>query len=273
VSEQVFTFGPGNALVGVLHTASSSYAGPQRPAILMANVGILHRVGPFRLYVDLARRLAALGFPVLRFDHSGLGDSSTVRDGRSNRDRFLPEMQQAMELVTKKTGATRFGIVGLCSGADAAHWVAVAEPRVESVVFLDGYAYRTLGYHLRRLTSHYLSPQRWRSFFARRRFAKSRPKQPAGDAAMQVYVQIPPREEAQKGLQSMLDRGVRLLYLYTGGIEYAYNHAGQFAAMYPGLRGAEKVTTELWPDADHTFTMRHHRDQLMRYVCQWLSAT
>ena len=39
------------------------------------NAGSIHRVGPNRSFVRMARRFADLGYPVLRMDLSGIGDS------------------------------------------------------------------------------------------------------------------------------------------------------------------------------------------------------
>jgi len=50
------------------------------PVVVLLNAGLVHRVGPFRLYVPLARTLAAAGFPVVRFDQPGVGDAPNKDD-------------------------------------------------------------------------------------------------------------------------------------------------------------------------------------------------
>ena len=52
--------------------------------IVIFNAGAVHRVGPNRMTVTLARRLAAMGLPSLRFDLEGLGDSVLREPGREN---------------------------------------------------------------------------------------------------------------------------------------------------------------------------------------------
>jgi len=48
----------------------------RRPvAVLLLSPGIKMRVAPHRLYHKMAAFIADLGFPVLRFDFHGLGDS------------------------------------------------------------------------------------------------------------------------------------------------------------------------------------------------------
>jgi alpha/beta superfamily hydrolase len=67
-------FGRTRSLVGIITDPPEAERDPQRPAIVCLNAGIIHRVGPHRLYVKMARTLAAMGFVVLRFDFSGIGD-------------------------------------------------------------------------------------------------------------------------------------------------------------------------------------------------------
>ena len=74
MSERVVTFGGQGELVGVL--SQPDVVRPSAPWVLLWNTGLHPRVGPCRLNVQLARRLAALGIPSLRFDLSGLGDSA-----------------------------------------------------------------------------------------------------------------------------------------------------------------------------------------------------
>ena len=74
--EKVVAFGEGNRLVGVLSEPMIPSASGSPVGVVFLNSGLLHHVGPFRLYVDIARNLAELGLVSLRFDIGGLGDSS-----------------------------------------------------------------------------------------------------------------------------------------------------------------------------------------------------
>ena len=60
-------------LRGILHEPDASVA--LGVCVLLLSPGIKGRVGPHRLYLKIAARLAPLGFHVLRFDYHGLGDS------------------------------------------------------------------------------------------------------------------------------------------------------------------------------------------------------
>ena len=60
MSERAITFGAMGGLVGVLSEPERSTR-RDVPAVLLWNVGINHHVGPSRIWVDLARRLADSG--------------------------------------------------------------------------------------------------------------------------------------------------------------------------------------------------------------------
>ena len=77
--ERPLYFGERSNLLGVLTAPAAPH--PGSPAVILLNAGLLHRVGPNRLHVDVARRLAEAGFTSLRFDMSGVGDSELPGDG------------------------------------------------------------------------------------------------------------------------------------------------------------------------------------------------
>ena len=74
MTEKALLFGEGKSLVGIV-TLPAESSPVDRPGIVILNAGVLHRVGPNRVHVQMARALAELGFTVLRFDLSSIGDS------------------------------------------------------------------------------------------------------------------------------------------------------------------------------------------------------
>ena len=93
VSETVLPISHDNHLVAVL---SRPALARDRPAVIILNAGVLHRVGPHRLHVALARRLAARGLPALRIDLAGVGDSPGRGDGGSFRASAVADTRAAM---------------------------------------------------------------------------------------------------------------------------------------------------------------------------------
>lgn len=110
------------------------------PWIVMLNGGAAHRVGPGRLHVSLARHLASLGYPSLRFDLSGLGDSA-VDAGREENDTYpataFRDISLICDYLLKLQPQRRIVLMGLCSGAYAAFQSAAMLPHlaiVESIL-------------------------------------------------------------------------------------------------------------------------------------------
>ena len=89
MNEMVVSIGTNDALVGV-YTApaceTSRDTPGDAPTVILLNAGVVHRSGPFRLHVEVARRLASLGYPCFRFDLAYLGDSAAPLP-RSHRTR------------------------------------------------------------------------------------------------------------------------------------------------------------------------------------------
>src|SRR5882672_2499523 len=67
--EEPLQFGDGGRLFGIL-TLPSMLIGKARelPVFVFLNAGMLHRVGPYRLHVRLARDLSRMGFSSIRVD-------------------------------------------------------------------------------------------------------------------------------------------------------------------------------------------------------------
>ena len=85
--EKVILFGNKARLVGISTEPNSKTHAKTLPGVLFWNAGLLPKVGPFRLFVDVARRLSELGFLSFRFDVSGKGDSKAEKEGQLERER------------------------------------------------------------------------------------------------------------------------------------------------------------------------------------------
>jgi pimeloyl-ACP methyl ester carboxylesterase len=134
--EDAVVFGTPPSLVGVVTMPSATTRASQRTGVVFLNAGLVHRVGPNRLYVVLARRFAALGYPCLRFDHSGIGDSPAADDGRPFGERFVEEVRAAMDWFAAAHECERFVLVGLCSGTLTAFHTALVDHRVNGLLLL-----------------------------------------------------------------------------------------------------------------------------------------
>jgi len=135
--ERAVQFVESNTLYGIL-TEPSGDMEIKPCGVLLLNAGLVHRAGPNRVYVKLARRLTEAGFTVLRFDFSGIGDSPSRTDALPFHEYAVTETQRAMRFLTESKDLDRFVLIGLCTGADVAFRSACADARVVGVVMING---------------------------------------------------------------------------------------------------------------------------------------
>src|SRR5258708_37545034 len=137
MKEEVVLFGTRQSLVGIVTDPATVSAQRARTAVILLNAGIVHRVGPGRIYVKIARALAAMGFVVLRFDFSGIGDSTVRHDHLCFEKSAVAEAQEAMGDLNATRGGEHFIFLGGCSGAFASFETACCDARVVGAILIN----------------------------------------------------------------------------------------------------------------------------------------
>lgn len=271
--ETVCHFGPQGGLFGILTTPDDAFAVKDAPIALILNAGIVHRVGPFRLHVDLARQLADVGYSTLRLDLSGLGDSAQRTGKIDTPNRAELDVRDAMDHLQKETGVNRFVIIGLCSGAFHAHQVSVKDDRIVGSVFMDGIVFRTLGFFWRHKVGRLLKPRFWRNAI-KRRLTGERPtdSESAGEslAEGEFFGEDLDKDAVIRDLESLVTRGVRMLFLYTDGYDDICGRS-QFKEMYGLLPDDGQLQVEYYPKSEHTFRIIENREAACRRVTSWMT--
>ncbi len=248
--------------------------------LLLTNAGVIPRIGPHRLNVRLARRFAELGIASLRFDMSGLGDSRRSSSRRSTGEQFVADTISSMDLAKAEVGAEQFLMVGFCSGGDVAHLTALADPRLRAIVLWDSYVYPTrkaklLGmlHRLRRNSLASLATKvAMRLGRLGRRGDEGGPGAPVAEvSSIFGRAQMPPRDEFGQRIRTLVDRGVEVLFLYSGGEPVYYNYERQFNDTFGEYGFASRVGYEYLPRSDHTFIQPHAQATLIERVEHWLN--
>lgn len=277
--EKAVRFGKTKSLVGIVTEASNAANRDTNPAVIMLNSGILHHIGACRLHVKLARTLAPAGYTVMRFDHSGIGDSDARRETLPFEKSAVLDVQEAMDYLTATRGAREFVLMGLCSGADMAFKVAGADARVVGMMQLDAYAYRTAGYWLRHYGQRVLKLSVWKHWLGRKLAAAVRrsdthgaaPARPDADAVTPEYRRVfPPRDVVAAELRTLLQRGVRFFNVFSGGQSEHFNYVGQHRAAFRSVDFRDQVRVEYLPDADHLFTGLGHQQFVVGAAAEWM---
>ena len=285
MKEHAFLFGDGGGLVGVLTDppglVPSRGAGGPLGAILL-NAGVIHRVGPSRLYVHLARDLATLGCVAARFDHSGIGDSPVRRDGASFEESSLVEAREAMDALQESRGVERFILIGLCSGAVTAFDTAGVDDRVVGVVLINPQGFDqspewnsyivNRGDARRYWTRSLFSATSWWNAITGRvdykRLVGVLWRQASGPgSARSVVSSVVTRVGAD--LEKLMRREVRTLLVCSegdDGIEYMNVILQKDVRTLPP---AAELTVEILPGADHSLTLLDSQRRVVDVVRAW----
>jgi pimeloyl-ACP methyl ester carboxylesterase len=282
--ERAVRFGSASQLLAIITEPDAKDRRPDAPGVVLLSSGLLHRVGACRMHVRMARALADAGYCSIRFDFAGLGDSDPRRDTLPFEKSGVLETQEAMAVLTEKQGVSQFVLGGLCSGADVAFYAAIEDPRVLSIIQLDPFVYRTPRYYFHRYAPRLLRLESWLNILTgktyigpalKRAFGK---KQAAGEEShadeselvQSPYVRaFPPREAVADGLRTLVNRGVSLFHIFSGGQDEHFNYQGQYAASFKDVDFKGLLREEHIPSATHIFTDLRHQAWLDQAVVDW----
>ncbi|MFC0679118.1 alpha/beta fold hydrolase [Lysobacter korlensis] len=260
-TRRILRFGPDERFVGIL---TGSPAASNAPVLLLPSAGLQPRSGPFRLHVELGERLAAAGLRTFRFDAPGVGEAPRVT-GFDARAATIA----AMDLLQKQHGVSKFAVGGICSAADIGWNTAMADERVSALLLLDGIAFTGPWFsYARWLDRLRRVPTEWR-----RMLRDARPPGRGGDGngmGSADFRDWPTHEEAKAQFAKLVARRTRMLWIYTGGYTDRFLHLRQFRWAFGTPASDPCVEALYWPDCDHTFYARAHRDRLIDQVKAWL---
>ena len=271
--EEAVLFGKTRSLVGIITDPHPVVNAHNHPAIVLLNAGVLHRVGPNRLYVKIARTLASAGFVVLRFDLSGIGDSKARRDNLplSFDKSAVSDAQEAMDFLTTARGVQRFVLMGLCSGADNAFRVACVDSRVVGAVLINFYAVGTTEYlfhsHSRRLLNY---RSWWRLITGKSEiWSILRSKIAKQTRQLNKDLVVPSMEKVIADLRSLVNRGVDLCFIYSASGPALYNYRSRFENEVRSLRSHGKLRVEFFSESDHALTLLSDQESVVKVIHDW----
>lgn len=268
-------FGPASSLLGMLTQPAQGGAVPAT-AVVLFNAGVIPRFGPRRINVKLARAMAEAGQAVLRFDLSGLGDSPHQGGGSDFRTQAVQDIGAAMDHLSQTLGIQRFVLIGICSGAIHAFWAAQADPRVVGLMMIDGFWYpsrwSTLVRRWKRLNA---KPWPERLGILRRLAGQGKPAKPNKTEAVGVFggevTQSRPSEaEFSRRMQSLVDRGVAVFFLFTGSVIDYVSYENQLKHAFAKHAWVQRVRFLMREDMDHTATAQQSQRSLTELVLGWL---
>ncbi len=267
----------GERLVGVV-------AEPEVPAcvaVLVVVGGPQYRAGSHRQFVLLARRLAAAGFPVLRFDYRGMGDSTGAP---RTFEGCGPDIAAAIDAVRACCpGVERIVLWGLCDAASAAldYWHSTRDARIAGMVLLNPWV-RSEATLARTHVKHYYAQRLLaKDFWSKLLSGNVRPASALRELARSLRLAVARRARAQGGTaMAFQDRMAAALRAFPGSVllilsgddltakeflEYAQSDAG-----WQGVLQSGHIERHDIPDADHTFSAARAASEVEMRTLQWL---
>jgi pimeloyl-ACP methyl ester carboxylesterase len=283
VTEEVATFGCSQSLVGILTNPPLTTLRKLSPGVIILGAGMVHRVGPNRLSVKIARVLGQLGFTTLRFDFSGVGDSFVRKDHLPYHKSVILEAQEAMDFVHSAKGIQRFILLGICTGAMNSFEIARRDPRVQGIFLInpaggfdrsaraelaDYFGKRKKAQGIRK--GKIFNPKNWwraitgqidytnlkgilsfqgkRLLFGQKRF-------------------LPNTESAFDTLFQLTQKGVNVQFVISGEDPQVKNYFGALLMdKISKRRFAGKVLIDVIKQADHTFTSLSSQPELFQVI-------
>jgi alpha/beta superfamily hydrolase len=269
---------------------------PSLPAIILANSGSVHHVGPNRVYTQIARAFASLGYFVLRLDIEGLGDSckpDVERENHPYQPRAEMNIYQAMHYLSEQGIANQFIVGGICSGAHTAFHCAlqaVVENRrslLKEVLLINPLTFYwhegmslAIPAEAQNLhdTAYYRQSLRnwdkWKKLLTGKaatgyimRYAGERIKNLVKEQLKGINeVLFNQQSQLAADFKRITDSGIRIRFLLSStdpGYDILKSQARR--ALRKGLAN-KTITLDLIDGADHTFSKKDKRDQLLDVI-------
>jgi exosortase A-associated hydrolase 1 len=263
----------GDRLAGILTLP----AFPGITGVVVITGGPQYRVGSHRQFVSLARQLASNGYPVLRFDYRGMGDSEGEQRGF---DAVSHDIAAAIDVLQVKTGVRRTVLWGLCDGASAALMYLDDKPdrRIAGLVLLNPWVRSQASLARTHVKHYYVERLRQRDFWA---------KAARGGVLWQAFTEllknvrlafIARRNGAARGFQQRMAAGWNdfegPVLLLLSELDYTAREFTEYSAGDDAWKLAMQRRPEqrvILADADHTCSSAISQRQAEDATIAWLA--
>jgi alpha/beta superfamily hydrolase len=229
MKEHVVVFGRYAQMVGVRLRAED----PCLPVrLVLVNSGAVHRVGANRMTVAIARALSADGVESLRFDLSGIGESSQRTDNLGWEASSPLEIAEAIDQIADQGAATV--LYGNCGGAAKSLWAAQIDARVRGLLLTNP------------------------------------PAHPSEDEGIDEAGAGRIAQKIVDDLTALLERGVIMLFLFASGDSgLSYFEKRLKPSLAPYLQD-NRLCVEIVERSNHTFSPALARSSVIAKARQWV---
>ncbi len=155
----------GASLAGVVHRPPPPVARTEDVGVVIVVGGPQYRIGSHRQFLLMARTLAEAGWPVLRFDYRGMGDSAGPFRGFMHVE---ADIRAAVDALCRECPQVKRVVLwGLCDAATASVFYAHTDARVVGLVAANPWVYSEAG-----AARAYLKHYYWRRLLSRSFWSK-----------------------------------------------------------------------------------------------------
>ena len=266
----------GGRCVALVHPAA--VAG-QRIGVVIVVGGPQYRAGSHRQFVLTARAFASAGFPVLRFDYRGMGDS----DGEQRTFEDVHEdIRTAIDTLVQESGVSQVVLYGLCDAASAVLMYCLDDARVAGLIIMNPWVRTVQGEASAQLWHYYPRRILQRSFWAKL-FKGNLPVVRAlgglfGTVRRSQAAPAPPVAAAPR--ESFIDRMLKGCSSFRGRVLLLISGRDLTAAEFEDLCKRSRrwdqatrranVEIERLDSADHTFSTRADLERANALCSAWL---
>jgi exosortase A-associated hydrolase 1 len=277
IREEVITIQcAGETMLGILTNTGE----PASLGVVIVVGGPQYRVGSHRQFLLLSRMLAAAGYPTLRFDYRGMGDSS---GGQPNFEEVGPDIAAAIDaLVANSPGMRQVVLWGLCDAASASllYYRETRDPRVAGLVLLNPWV-RSAAMLARTQVKHYYLKRLFQREFWRKllsgKLGVGRAISGFRDNLRLATARPEPRSATQAPFQDRMAEAFQQfpgkLMLILSGDDYTakeFLECVRSSSAWSGVLSHLGLTRVDIEDADHTFSSSAWRQEVEQATLAWL---
>ena len=275
----------GCELAGIIHRGKPD---AKLGVVIVVAGGPQYRAGAHRQFVSLGRLFAADGYPVLRFDLRGMGDSSGQHLGY---EQSRPDIRAAIdEFMRREPSLEGVALFGECASASGILFYAAQDDRVRKIALTNPWV-RTSDVQAEAILKHYYldrlkSPEFWQKL-RQGRFNPGASARSFG-ATLATYLRGRKNRLATVALSGQNDfdhlplpsrtaEGLRrfhgpVLFLLSGRdlIAREFDEVTKSSPAWKGLLADSRISRKDIADADHTFSKPEAKAEAQHTLLNWL---
>lgn len=292
----------GSELIGILTLPDTP---PKKGIVFVVADGPQYRAGVQRQFVTLSRAMAAAGYAALRFDYRGMGDSEGTHRGFEHVD---ADIKAAIDALLKHCASVEEIVLwGECDSTAAVLFYAYQDPRITGISIANPWV-RTEEGRAKTIVKHYylqrlLDKAFWKkllsgqfqfgsslaSLWRNIKNAMQSGKHPAdssttanttdasGTAPESNTPKLPPAPDRSQPLPARLAFGLnsfqgKVLLILSGNdwIATEFKEVVDASPQWQALLQDDRLVQHEIDGADHSFSKKDHRIEMIRLNLDWL---